>query len=69
MEKEETWVKRLLAAPDTLAITYYVVGDVAVNCEIAFRGGRKTSHRATIAIVIRKEFWNLGIGSAMFEEH
>lgn len=28
--------------------------------------GMKTSHRAAIAIL--KEFWNLGIGSAMFEE-
>lgn len=32
------------------------------------RGGMKTSHRATIAIAILKDYWNLGIGSAMFEE-
>lgn len=68
IEKEEAWVKRLLAAPDTLAITCYVGDDVAGNCEITFRGGMKTSHRATIAIAILKEFWNLGIGFAMFEE-
>ena len=68
IEKEEAWVKRLLAAPDTLDITCYVDGDVAGNCEITFWGGMKTSHRATIAIAILREFWNLGIGSAMFEE-
>ena len=68
IEKEEAWVKRLRASSDTLAITCYVGGDVAGNCEITFRGGMKTSHRATIAIAILKEFWNLGIGSAMFEE-
>lgn len=68
IEKEEAWVKRLLAAPDTLDITCYVDGDVAGNCEITFRGGMKTSHRATIAIAILRDFWNLGIGSAMFEE-
>ena len=68
IEQEEAWVKRLLSAPDTLAITCYVDGDVAGNCELTFRGGMKTSHRATIAIAILKEFWNLGIGSAMFEE-
>ena len=28
----------------------------------------KTSHRATIAIAILREFWALGIGSAMLEE-
>lgn len=68
VEKEEAWVKRKLADPDTLDIACYVDGEVAGNCEITFRGGMKTSHRATIAIAILKDFWNLGIGSAMFEE-
>ena len=68
IEQEEAWVKRLLTAPETLAITCYVDSEVAGNCEITFRGGMKTSHRATIAIAILMEFWNLGIGSAMFEE-
>ena len=67
VEQEEAWVKRLLAAPDTLDIACYVDGNVAGNCEITFRGGMKTSHRATIAIAILKDYWNLGIGSAMFE--
>ncbi len=68
IEKEEAWVKRLLAAPDTLDIACYVDGEVAGNCEITFRGGMKIAHRATIAIAILREFWNLGIGFAMFEE-
>ncbi len=68
VEQEEGWVNRLRSSPDTLAITCYVDGEVAGNCEISFRGGMKTSHRATIAIAILKEYWNLGIGSAMFEE-
>lgn len=68
VEQEEAWVNRLLASPDALAITCYVDGEVAGNCEINFRGGMKTSHRATIAIAILREFWALGIGSAMLEE-
>ena len=68
IEQEEAWVKRLREAPNALAITCYVDGDVAGNCEITFRSGMKISHRATIAIGILKKFWNLGIGSAMFEE-
>lgn len=68
MDQEEAWVNRLLASPDTLAITCYVDGEVAGNCEISFRGGMKTSHRATIAIAILREYWTLGIGSAMLEE-
>ena len=68
LEQEEAWVNRLRSAPDTLGITCYIDGEVAGNCEISFRGGMKTSHRATIAIAILKDYWNFGIGSAMFAE-
>ena len=68
VEQEEGWVNRLRSSPDTLAITCYVDGEVAGNCEISFRSGIKVSHRATIAIAILRDYWNLGIGSAMFEE-
>ena len=68
VEQEEAWVNRIRSAPDTLGITCYVEDEVAGNCEISFKGGMKTSHRATIAIAILQDYWNLGIGSAMFEE-
>lgn len=54
VEQEEAWVNRLRSSPDTLGITCYVDGEVAGNCEISFRGGMKTSHRATIAIAIQR---------------
>lgn len=68
MEQEKAWVNRLRSASDTLGTTCYIEGKVAGNCEISFRGGMKTSHRTTIAIAILKDYWNLGIGSTMFEE-
>ncbi len=68
IEKEEAWINRLRTSPETLGITCYVDGEVAGNCEISFRGGIKTSHRAVVAIAILKDYWNLGIGTAMFEE-
>lgn len=68
VEQEERWVKRICEAADTLGITCYVDGEPVGNCEISFKGAMKTSHRAAIAIAILKEYWNLGIGSAMFEE-
>ena len=68
VESEEKWVKNLRESQSTLAITCYIDGVIAGNCEINFRGGMKTSHRATVAIAILKEYWNLGIGSAMFSE-
>lgn len=68
VEQEEAWINRLRSSPDTLGITCYVGGEVAGNCDIRFEGGMKTFHRATIGIAILMDYWNLGIGSAMFEE-
>ena len=68
VEQEEGWINRLRCSPDILAIACYIDGEVAGNCEIRFENSMKTSHRATIAIAILKDYWNLGIGSAMFEE-
>ena len=67
IEKEEAWVKQMRETSGALAITCYVDGEIIGNSEIRFRGSIKTAHRATIGIAILKDFWNLGIGSAMFE--
>lgn len=68
VESEEKWVKNLRDSKSTLAIACYIDSEIVGNCEIDFKGGIKTSHRATVAIAILKEYWNLGIGSAMFAE-
>lgn len=68
VEQEESWVTRLRSAPNTLGITCYVDNEIAGNCEINFKEEIKTSHRAIVAIAILKDYWNLGIGSSMFEE-
>ncbi len=67
-EQEAAWVNRVRNSMDTLAITCYIDGEVAGSCEIRFKSGLKTSHRASIGIAILKDYWNLGIGSAMFAE-
>lgn len=68
VEQEAGWIGRMRNSPDAIAITCYVDGTVAGNCEITFKNGLKISHRAGIGIAILKEYWNLGIGTAMFEE-
>lgn len=68
VESEEKWVSNLRFSPDTMAIACYVDGEVAGNCEINFKGGMKTSHRASVHIALLRDYWNLGIGSAMFTE-
>ena len=68
VESEEKWIKGRRESRNALVITCYIDGSIAGNCEINFKGGIKTSHRAGVAIAILKEYWGLGIGSAMFEE-
>ena len=68
VEQEEAWVNRQRSSRDTLGITCFVGGEAVGNCEINFRGGMKTAHRASVAIAVLKDYWSLGIGSAMFEE-
>ena len=41
---------------------------LAGSCQISFRTGEKDRHRASVAIALLQEFWNLGIGTRMFEE-
>ena len=68
IEGEEKWIKGLRDSQNSLTIACYIDGEIVGNCEIRFRSGIKTSHRAGVAIAILREYWNLGIGSAMFEE-
>ena len=68
VEKEEKWVKSLRESGNTLAITCFIDGKIAGNCEITFRSGKKVGHRAVIAIAILQKYWSLGIGSAFFRE-
>ena len=68
IESEENWIKSRRDSRNALIITCYIDREIAGNCEINFKGGIKTSHRAGVGIAILKEYWGVGIGSAMFEE-
>ena len=67
IEGEEKWIKGLRDSQNSLDIACYIDGEIVGNFEISFRSGIKTSHRAGVGIAILKQYWNLGIGSAMFE--
>ncbi|MBQ9079810.1 MAG: GNAT family N-acetyltransferase [Clostridia bacterium] len=68
VEQEEKWVESSRNAPNNLTISCYIDGKVVGNCALTFLSGLKMSHRATVAIAIIREYWGLGIGSAMFRE-
>ena len=66
-EGEKAFFENKNASPNELMLMCVVEGQVAGNCEISFRTGLKTRHRAGIGIALKREYWNLGIGTRMFE--
>lgn len=67
-EGEKALFDRINASDNEAMLVCIVDGKVAGNCQIAWKTGIKTRHRASVAIALLKEFWNLGIGTRMFEE-
>lgn len=68
VEQEAEWANERRTSPNIMAITCYVGSEIAGNCEIVFKKGLKTAHKATVEIALLEKFWNLGIGTAMFTE-
>lgn len=68
LEQERAFINADYNSANGLMIAYIVDGRIAGNCQISFRTGMKDRHRASIAIALLKEFWNLGIGTKMLGE-
>ena len=67
-EQEATYLERQLVSPDVLMLVCEVEGKLAGNCQLDLNRWRKTRHRGQVAIALLKDYWGLGIGTAMFEE-
>lgn len=67
-EQEAAFFERLADSPYDMMIVCEVEGRIAGSCQINFGNRIKTRHRASVAIGLTKAYWNLGIGTAMFEE-
>lgn len=68
LEQEKDFIREDYDNKNGMMITCLVDGRIAGNCQISFRTGKKDRHRASVAIALLQEFWNLGIGTRMFEE-
>ena len=68
IEREQSILRTSSESPDNLMITCFLDKKIAGNCSIMFRTGMKDRHRATIAIALLRDYWNLGIGTRMFQE-
>ena len=66
--EEERYLQNIVESQWNCMIVCIVDGKLAGNCQIARHNKRKNCHRADVMIALLKDFWGLGIGSAMFEE-
>ncbi len=67
-EGEKALFDRINASENEAMLVCLVEGKVAGNCQILWKTGIKTRHRASVAIALLKEYWNQGIGTRMFQE-
>lgn len=67
-EGEKALFAQINASDHDAMLVCLVEGKIAGNCQIAWRTGIKTRHRARVAIAILREYWNQGIGTRLFRE-
>lgn len=68
VEQEERFIQGLNDSPCEMMIVCEINGTIAGNCQLSFNQKYRTAHRASIGISILKQYWGLGIGTAMFRE-
>ena len=66
VQGEEDWVRNVRESKNSFVIICRVNDEIAGICDVTFKTGMKTCHRASVGIGLRKKYWNMGIGSAMF---
>jgi len=68
VEKEEELLAGILENESMVMMMAVVDGKVAGNCSLNGMGNkRRVLHRSSLAIALYKEFWGLGIGTAMMQ--
>jgi RimJ/RimL family protein N-acetyltransferase len=67
-EAEKALFERMSTSDNETMLVCIVDGIVAGNCQVTWSKNIKTRHRATVAIALCKDYWNLGIGTRFFQE-
>lgn len=68
VEGEQDWVRNVRESKNSFVLICCVNDGIAGICDVTFKTGMKTCHRASVGIALRQKYWNMGIGSAMFRE-
>ena len=67
-EFEKAFIDRVNASDSEIMLLCLVEGKMAGNSRILWNTDIKTRHRANIGIALMSEYWNLGIGTKLFQE-
>lgn len=67
-EQEESFLQQVCDSPSEIMIVCLVDGKIAGNCQLSLKTKLKNRHRGTVGIALLRDYWNLGIGTAMFQE-
>ena len=68
IKAEEDFLSGISRSETNMMILCVIDGQVIGNCHLWYTPRIKLRHRGEIAIALLKQYWGLGIGSAMFEE-
>lgn len=68
VDGERSYLKNTIDSPNAMMIVCEVDGKIAGNSQIIFMSSLKTCHRAAVMIGLLREYWGLGIGTALFRE-
>ena len=68
MDIEETFIENTLNSANDIMIACEINGKIIGNCNLNRYSLMRMKHRAGVGIAICKDYWGLGIGSAMLSE-
>lgn len=67
-EQEAAYLTNINQSAYDMMIVCIVDGKIAGNSQLNLKRRKKFSHRASVGIALERAYWNLGIGTALFEE-
>lgn len=68
VERERELIAYWNKSPYKLFLVADIKGEIAAICDVTIDSRKRYCHRGEIGLAVKKEFWNKGIGRALFDE-
>lgn len=68
VEQEKEFIRKLNNDPNTLMIVGIIDDNIVSFAQIGAHQRKRTAHNSDLAISVKKQYWNKGIGSAAMQE-